>query len=60
MRHRGAHEENFFVGDKEGGEGFTDEDEELMVLFASQAAGAIANARAHREERRAYSDTIRS
>ena len=53
MRHRGAHVGNFFVGDKEGGEGFTDEDEELLVLFASQAAGAIANARAHLEERRA-------
>ncbi len=53
MRHRGAHMGNFFVGDKEGGGGFTDGDEELLVLFASQAAGAIANARAHREERRA-------
>ena len=53
IRHRGAHMGNFFVGDKEGGEGFTDEDEELLVLFASQAAGAIANARAHLEEQRA-------
>ena len=53
IRHQGAHMGNFFVGDKEGGEGFTEEDEELLVLFASQAAGAVANARAHREERRA-------
>ena len=53
IRHRGVHVGNFFVGDKEGGGGFTDEDEELLVLFASQAAGAIANARTHREERRA-------
>ncbi len=53
MRHRGAHVGTFFVGDKEGGEGFTDEDEALLVLFASQAAAAIANARTHRDERRA-------
>ena len=53
MRHRGAHVGNFFVGDKEGGGGFTDEDEEMLVLFASQAASALANARAHLEERRA-------
>ena len=32
---------------------FTQEDEETLVLFASQAAMAIANARRHREERRA-------
>ena len=50
MRHRGAHVGNFFVGDKEGGGGFTDGDEDLPVLFASQAAGAIANARAHGKE----------
>ena len=29
---------------------FTDEDEEILVLFASQAATAIANARIHRKE----------
>ena len=53
MRHRGAHVGNFFVGDKEGEGGFTEEDEELLVLFASQAASAVANARAHSEEQRA-------
>ena len=53
MRHRGTHVGNFFVGDKEGGEGFTDADEEMLVLFASQAASAVANARAHLEEQRA-------
>ena len=53
MRHRGVHVGNFFLGDKEGGGGFTGEDEELLVLFASQAAAAIANARTHRDERRA-------
>ena len=39
----------------EGGE-FTQGDEETLVLFASQAGMAIANARRHREERRARAD----
>ena len=56
MRHRDGHVGHFFLGDKEGGAQFTDEDEELLVLFASQAAAAIANARAHRDERRARAD----
>ena len=41
---------------REGAPAFTDEDEEILVLFASQAASAIANARAHRDERRARAD----
>ena len=56
MRHRGVQVGNFFLGEKEGGLEFTDEDEELLILFASQAATAIANARTHRDERRARSD----
>ena len=56
MRHRGAQVGNFFLGEKETGPAFTDEDEEVMVLFAAQAAAAIANARTHREERRARAD----
>ena len=56
MRHRGIQVGNFFLGEKETGPEFTDEDEELMVLFASQAAAAIANARTHRDERRARAD----
>ncbi|MDE2914181.1 MAG: response regulator [Paracoccaceae bacterium] len=56
MRHRGVLVGSFFLGDKEGAGGFTDEDEELLVLFASQAATAIANARTHRDERRARAD----
>jgi DNA-binding response OmpR family regulator/signal transduction histidine kinase len=35
---------------------FTQKDEETLVLFASQAAMAIANARRHREERRVRTD----
>ena len=56
MRHRGEHVGNFFLGDKEGEQEFTIEDEEILVLFASQAATAIANARTHRNEQRARAD----
>ena len=56
MRHRGEDLGAFFVGEKEGGAAFTDADEEILVLFASQAAAAIVNARTHREERRARAD----
>ena len=38
--------------DREGGE-FSPEDEEALVMFAAQAALAIANARRYREEQRA-------
>ena len=53
MLHRGHRLGTFCLGQKEGGEAFTDEDEQLLVLFASQAATAIANARTHHAERRA-------
>ena len=56
MRHRGVYVGGFFLGEKEGGAEFTDEDEELLVLFASQAATAIVNARTHRAEQRARAD----
>ena len=35
---------------------FTDEDEEILVTFAAQAALVIANARQHREEQRVRAD----
>ena len=56
MRHRGIHVGNFYLAEKEGDEPFTDEDEEILVLFASQAATAIANARTYRAEQRARAD----
>ncbi len=56
MRHRGGHVGTFFLAGKQGGHGFTDEDEEILVLFASQAAAAIANARTYRDEQRARSN----
>ena len=53
LRHREVHLGHFFLAEKAGGEAFTAEDEEVLALFASQAAAAVANARAHRSERRA-------
>ena len=51
--HRGARTGNIYVGSDEPGREFTQDDEETLVLFASQAAQVIANARRHREEQRA-------
>ena len=56
MRHRGVAVGHFFLAGKEGGREFTSEDEEVLLLFASQAAAAIANARTHRAEQRARAD----
>ena len=56
MRHRGVQVGNVFLGEKRTGPEFTAADEELLVLFASQAAAATANARTHRDERRARAD----
>ena len=54
MRHRDTPVGGFCLAEKEGG--FTDGDEEVLALFAQQAAAAIAHARAHRDERRARAD----
>ncbi len=56
MRHRGRYVGNFFLAGKQSGPEFTSEDEEILVIFASQAAMAIAHAHAHRDERRARAD----
>ncbi|MCY4573604.1 MAG: ATP-binding protein [Gemmatimonadetes bacterium] len=56
IRHRGVHVGNFYLGDKESGQEFTTADEEILVLFASHAGAAIANARTHRDEQRARAD----
>ena len=56
MRHRGVHVGSFYLAEKEGGEVFTDEDEVVLVLFAAQAAAAIAHARAYHDEKRARAD----
>ena len=51
--HRDELAGHLYVAEKEGGREFTPEDEETLVMFASQAALVIANARRHREEQRA-------
>ena len=58
MRHRNETVGHFFLAEKESAPEFTDEDEEVLVLFASQAATAIANARIHRDEQRARADLV--
>ena len=56
MRHRGVNVGNFFLSGKAGGREFTSEDEDILLLFAAQAATAIANARTYRDENRARAD----
>ena len=56
ITNRGERAGFILLGEKEGGRAFTREDEETLVLFAAQAAMAIANARRHREEQRARAD----
>ena len=51
IRHLGENVGAIYVGEKEVE--FTPEDEETLVMFASQAALVIANARRHRDEQRA-------
>ena len=46
----------FYLSVKEEGEEYTEEDESTLVMFASQAALVIANARRHRDEQRARDD----
>ena len=54
IRHLGESVGAFYVGEKELE--FTPEDEETLVMFASQAALVIVNARRHREEQRTRAD----
>ena len=56
LRHRDEQVGNLFLAGKQAAPEFTDEDEEVLVLFASLAATAIANARTHRDEQRARAD----
>ena len=56
IRHRGERVGTFFLAEKVGGKAFCLEDEETLVMFASQAALVITNARRHRDEQRARSN----
>ena len=53
LYHKERHVGNFFVHAKDSGDEFTKEDEEILALFASQAAAAIAKACTYRNERNA-------
>ncbi|MCY4526848.1 MAG: response regulator [Anaerolineaceae bacterium] len=54
--HRGEHVGTIFLADRKDGREFTREDEKSLLMFASQAAMVIANARQYRDERRARAD----
>ena len=56
VRHRGVGVGTIYLAHGADRREFTQEDEEVLVLFASQAGMAIDNARRHREERRARTD----
>ena len=56
IRLEGEHLGSIYLAEKEGGGGFTPEDEELLAMFASHAAASIANSRAYRMESRARAD----
>ena len=54
--HRGERMGHIYLLEKDGGMEFTPEDEEVLVMFASQVALAISNARQHQDEQRAWRD----
>ena len=56
IRYRDERIGRIYLGEKEGGREFTDEDEETLLMFAAQTALVISNARQHREEQRARAD----
>ena len=53
IRHAGRAVGNIYLGKQGPGDEFTQEDEETLVMFASQAALVIANARRHWSEQQA-------
>ena len=56
IRHRGESVGIIHVARSKPGVEFTQEDEDTLVMFASQVALVLANARRHRDERRARED----
>ena len=56
LLHREQRLGNIYLAAKLSRQEFTQEDEETLVMFASQAAMAIANARRYRDEQRARDD----
>ena len=56
MQHRGTRVGVFYLAQKDDEPEFTSEDEETLVMFASQAALVIANSRRYRDEQKARGD----
>ena len=56
VRNRGVRMGSLYLTKGREGREFTREDEEILVMFASQAALVIANARRYRDEQRARAD----
>ncbi len=56
LRHRGEPVGIIWLGHDREGRRFSEEDAETLVMFASQAAMVIANARRYREEMRSRAD----
>ncbi len=56
IRHRGENVGNIYLGKSKPGQEFSREDEDTLVMFASQATLVIGNARRHRDEQRARAD----
>ena len=56
IHHRGRNIGIVIVADRQDGGAFSPEDEDTLLMFASHAAMAIANAERHREEQRARAD----
>ncbi len=54
--HRGEHVGNIYLTEKEEGEEFTQQDEDIAAMFAAQAASVIANARRFDAEHKAKAD----
>ena len=56
IRYQDEHVGNIYLTEKSGGGEFTTEDQEVLIMFASQAGAAIANARRYREQQQARAD----
>ena len=54
--HLGERLGNIYLTEKEDGREFTHEDEETLVMFATQAAAVVTNARRYMEEHQAKAD----
>ena len=56
IRVRDRHVGTIFIGEKHDGSMFTEDDEETLAMFATQAAMAVTNARRYGDEQRAKAD----